>query len=84
VVADMVDSHKRDSQGNYAEGTVINIDTHNTTILSHNNSKIIATVGLDNFIIVTTENAIVIVPRGRSEDVKKIVSELVKREINNI
>jgi mannose-1-phosphate guanylyltransferase len=84
VVADMVRDQDKDLNGNYFEGTVINIDTHNTTILSHDKNKIIATVGLDNFIIVTTEKAIVIVPRGQSEDVKKIVFELLKREIKDI
>jgi mannose-1-phosphate guanylyltransferase len=76
VVADMANNQIKDLNGNYSEGRVINIDTHNTTILSHDNNKIIATIGLDNFIIVTTEDAIIIVPRGRSEDVKKIVLEL--------
>lgn len=84
VVADMVNISDRDLNGNYLEGTVINIDTHNTTILSHDKSKIIATIGLDNFIVVTTERAIVIVPRGRSEEIKKIVMELEKKEINDI
>jgi mannose-1-phosphate guanylyltransferase len=84
VVADMVNVHDRDLNGNYAEGTVINIDTHNTTILSHDKNKIIATIGLDNFIIVTTNNAIIIVPRGRSEDVVKIVSGLLESGISDI
>lgn len=84
VVADMVDATHKDIHGNYFKGTVVNIDTHNTIIFSHDENKIIATVGLDNFIIVTTEKSIVIVPRGRSEDVKKIVIELGKREINDI
>ncbi len=80
VVADMVKDQDKDIHGNYIKGTVINIDTHNTVILSHDENKVIATVGLDNYIIVTTEDAIVIVPRGRSEDVKKIVAELLKKE----
>ena len=84
VVADMVLDQNKDLDGNYFEGTVVNIDTHNTTILSHDKRKIIATVGLDNFIIVTTENSTVIVPRGQSEDVKKIVSELLKRGIKDV
>ncbi len=84
VVADMVNINEKDYDGNYTEGTVINIDTHNTTILSHDNKKVIATIGLDNFIIVTTEEAIVIVPRGRSEEVKKIVNELNNRGLKNI
>lgn len=84
VVADMVNSNQKDYDGNYTEGTVINIDTHNTTILSHDSKKIIATIGLDNYIIVTTDEAIIIVPRGRSEEVKKIVIELQNRGVENI
>ncbi len=79
VVSDILGNQSRDFDGNYKEGRVISIDTHNTTILSHNESRLIATVGLDNLIIVTTEDAIVIVPKGRSEDVKRIISELEKR-----
>ena len=83
VVADMVNVSDKDVNGNYFKGTIINIDTHNTTIFSHDDSKVIATIGLDNFIIVTTENAIVIVPRGRSEDIKKVVSELIDKGLGN-
>ncbi len=84
VVADMVNNQEKDLDGNYSEGTVINIDTHNTIVFSHDKNRIIATVGLDNYIIVTTENAIVVVPRGRSEEVKKIVTELINKKISNI
>lgn len=76
VVSSMVGEEARDKDGNYVEGKAIHIDTHNTTILSHDNKKVIATIGLDNFIVVTTEEAIVIVPKGRSEDIKKIVEKL--------
>lgn len=76
VVADMMNNKAKDLDGNYIEGSSVNIDTHNTTILSHDKKLIIATIGLDNFIVVTTEDAIVIVPRGRSEEIKKIVTEL--------
>lgn len=76
VVSDMLGSALKDDQGNYKEGNVICIDTHNTTILSHDNKKVVATIGLDNFIVVTTEEAIVVVPKGRSEDIKKIVEKL--------
>jgi mannose-1-phosphate guanylyltransferase len=78
VVADINSDENKDIDGNYKEGNIITIDTHNTTILSHDNKKIIATIGLDNFIIVTTKEAIVIVPRGRSEEIREIVSLLDK------
>ena len=83
VVVDMVDNKHKDMYGNYTEGTSINIDTHNTTILSHDKNRLIATIGLDNFIIITTKEATIIVPRGRSEDIKKIVEELNKNNLIN-
>jgi mannose-1-phosphate guanylyltransferase len=76
VVVGMVDEKLKDLNGNYTEGKVINIDTKDTAIFSHDKDRLIATVGLQNFIVVTTEKAIVIVPRGRSEEVKKIVEQL--------
>ena len=76
VVAKMVDKKKRDERGNYVEGKVIHIDTHNTSVFAHREDKIVATVGLSNLIIVTTEEATIIVPKGRSEEIKKIVEQL--------
>ena len=84
VVVDMISSNLRDANGNYTEGTSVNIETRNTTIFSHDSNKVIATVGLDNFIIITTEEATVIIPKGRSEDVKKIVEELIIKKGTNI
>ncbi|MEK7588291.1 MAG: sugar phosphate nucleotidyltransferase [Patescibacteria group bacterium] len=78
VVVGMVSHQLKDLNGNYTEGTAIHVDTHNTTVLSHDHTRVIATIGLDNFIVITTEEAIVIVPKGRSEDVKKIVEKLKK------
>ncbi len=79
VVADIVGEKLKDIEGNYFEGNVLNLDTHNTTVLCHTEEKLIVTIGLENFIVVTTEDATVIVPRGRSEEIKKIVAELQKR-----
>lgn len=76
VVSEILEKKAKDFDGNYKEGKVISIDTHNTTILSHDEHRLIATIGVSNFIIVTTENTLVIVPKGRSEDVKKIITEL--------
>jgi mannose-1-phosphate guanylyltransferase len=37
---------------------------------------VIATVGLENFVVVDTEDAVLIAPRDRAQDVKKLVDEL--------
>lgn len=77
-IVDTLNSRLRDKNGNYIEGYAININTRNTTILSHND-KVIATIGLNNFIIVSTEEALIIVPKGQSEHIKKVVEKLTNK-----
>lgn len=63
-----------DSLGNTVVGNVLNVDTKNCILYS--SGKLIATVGIDNLIVVETDDAIMICPKNKSQDVKKIVEEL--------
>lgn len=53
----------------------IGIDTYNSVIYS-DSGKLIATVGIDNLVIVDTADALLIAPADRAQDVKKIVERL--------
>lgn len=75
VVASML-SQNKDKDGNYIEGLVEVHDTHNSLILNESREKLIATVGMDNIIIISSPDAIVVMPKGRSEEVKNIVEKL--------
>ncbi|TDX59248.1 mannose-1-phosphate guanylyltransferase [Orenia marismortui] len=61
---------KQDKHGNVISGHHIGIDTKNTIV--HGNGKIITTVGLDDVVIVDTEDAILICDKKRAQEVKKI------------
>lgn len=61
---------KRDKHGNVIRGHHIGIDTKNTIV--HGNGKIITTVGLDDIVIVDTEDAILICDKKRAQEVKEI------------
>jgi mannose-1-phosphate guanylyltransferase len=39
----------------------------------------VATLGLDNIVVVVTGDAVLVMPRDRAQDVRKIVEELRKR-----
>ena len=54
------------------------IDTNNTLVFSESD-RLIATIGLDSFLIVDTGDAIMIAPRSRAQDVKQLVDELRRR-----
>jgi len=69
------------TEGHETENTVIGhhvgVDTHGALIYSP--KRLIATIGLDDIIVIDTPDAILICPKSRSEDVKKIVDELKAR-----
>lgn len=60
------------------QGEVIAIDTDNCFIRS--SGPLIAAVGLKDMIVVATDDAVMLSPRGRSQEVKRLVTELQRRE----
>lgn len=60
---------------NIAQAEHLAIDTTDTLVHS-DNGRLIATVGLDNFVVVDTGDAVLIAPRDRAQDVKQIVDAL--------
>lgn len=69
--------HTADKNGNVQIGDALAIDTANTTVYS--SGKLVAAVGVDNLIIVETGDAVLVCPKDRAQDVKKIVDELKRR-----
>lgn len=63
-----------DENGNAVRGNVTLANTHNTCVLG--NKKLIAAVGVSNLIIVETEDALMICPLDRSQEVKELVDKL--------
>ncbi len=74
--ADLHDILQQDEAGNFVEGESILIDSHNCMI--HSPKKLVAAVGLDDMVVIETEDAILICPKARSQDVKLIVERLKK------
>ncbi len=62
------------SDANVVIGKHAGIDTHNCLI--HGGDRLIATVGLDNLIIVDSDDVLLICPKGRAQDVKKLIEKL--------
>ena len=71
---------KKDENQNVIKGAVLFHDVKDSYINSE--SSLIAAVGIEKFVIVETKDAILVSPRDRVQDVKKIVKQLkdLKRE----
>jgi mannose-1-phosphate guanylyltransferase/mannose-6-phosphate isomerase len=68
------DAVAKDGDGNALRGDVVALDCSNTYIVS--TSRLVAAVGLEDLIVVETADAVLVLPRSRAQDVKKIVERL--------
>lgn len=65
---------KTNESGNVVNGNIITIDTHNCIIQGE--KKLIATVGLEDMIIVDTSDAMLICAKNSAGDIKKVLENL--------
>lgn len=63
-----------DNKGNICRGETITIDSKNSVVYS--DDKLLTTVGIKDLIVVSTEDAVMVCPKNRAQDVKFIVEEL--------
>lgn len=63
-----------DAQGNSVLGNHISVDT--TDSLVYGNGRLVATIGVDNMLIVDTPDVLLICARERAQEVKAVVSKL--------
>ncbi len=64
----------RDPRNNAVVGSHISPDTKNSLVYSP--KRLVATIGLDDVVIVDTDDVLLVCPRSRSQEVKKIVDML--------
>lgn len=66
--------YDKDDHGNITYGEQLHIDTHDCIIYAKN--KLVTTIGLENTIVVETEDAVLVCDKNRAQEVKKIVEAL--------
>lgn len=69
-----------DKHGNTINADHIGLDTCNSII--YGREKLITTIGIEDMIVVDTQDVLLLCPRSRAQDVKKIVEEI--RQQNRI
>lgn len=66
--------NRTNEDGNVVSGNVISINTKNAIV--QGSDKLIATIGVENLIIVDTEDAMLICAKDSTQDVKKVIENL--------
>ncbi len=65
----------KDAYGNVREGDTLSVDSRNCLLRSHDR-HLIASVGVDDLIVVSTPDATLVAHRDAVQDVKKVVDQL--------
>ncbi len=75
----MIDLLPADAEGNILIGETLGIDTRDTLVYGRGSpGRLIATIGVSGLVIVDTEDAILICPKEREQEVRELVSRLGK------
>ncbi len=70
------DVSEKNENNNYVVGNVVDIDSKNSII--YGTSKLVSTIGLENTVVVETEDAILVCDKNKTQDVKKVFEKLKK------
>ncbi|MCD6326679.1 mannose-1-phosphate guanylyltransferase [bacterium] len=77
--ASLADIWPCDDQGCASNCELIAIDSKNTVAFSH--GRVVAVIGIDDVVIVDSDDAILVCRRDRAQDVRQIVQELSERRL---
>src|SRR5262245_2667000 len=66
----------KDGHGNSIEGNVVAEECRNSYLRSE--AGLVAAIGVEDLVVVATADAVMVAPRNRTQDVKKLVARLVK------
>jgi mannose-1-phosphate guanylyltransferase/mannose-6-phosphate isomerase len=72
--ASVWESTDHDERGNSVHGDVLIDDCHNCHI--HSEKRLVSAIGLEDIVIVDTDDALLVLPKSRSQDTRQIVKRL--------
>lgn len=67
------DVSEQDADGNARHGDVITVDSHNSYAYAR---RLVALVGVENLVVVETDDAVLVAAKDRVQDVKQVVARL--------
>jgi mannose-1-phosphate guanylyltransferase len=72
--SELADLLRQDQDGNVVEGASVLIDTRDSFISAPD--KLVAVIGMHDLVVVDTDDALLICPKGRAQDVRAVVERL--------
>jgi mannose-1-phosphate guanylyltransferase/mannose-6-phosphate isomerase len=70
----LLDITPRDPSGNALQGSVITVDSSGCVVHSHD--RLTTLVGVSDLVVVSTSDAVMVIPRARAQEVRELVGRL--------
>jgi mannose-1-phosphate guanylyltransferase/mannose-6-phosphate isomerase len=70
----LFDIRPRDGEGNVLHGDVVTLDVRDCVV--HSEQRLTALVGVRDMVVVATQDAVLVMPRSRAQEVKDLVARL--------
>ena len=80
--AALAEVHPLDEAGNAVVGEAITIDARDNVLVG--GGRLIAAVGVEGLVVVVTDDAVLVMPRDRAQDVKRVVEALEAGKRDNL
>jgi mannose-1-phosphate guanylyltransferase / mannose-6-phosphate isomerase len=70
----LFDIRPRDGEGNVLQGPVVTLDAQDCIV--HSDARLTTLIGVKDLVVVATADAVLVVPRTRSQEVRELVAKL--------
>jgi len=70
----LFDITPRDASGNVLQGPVVTMDAVNCVV--HSDQRLTAVIGVKDLVVVSTSDAVMVIPRARAQEVRELVTKL--------
>lgn len=74
---------KLDAKGNVAEGETVLVDVADSVVLGHERRPL-AVIGVEGMVVVDAGDAVLVCPKERAQEVRRVVEELGKRGLREV
>jgi mannose-1-phosphate guanylyltransferase len=78
----LADYRPTDADGNVTVGTVVTTDAHGNVVVGDEGCAV-AVVGVDDLVVVKSGDGILVIPRRRAQDVRRVVDLLARRGLDD-
>ena len=78
--ASLAELNQPNNEGNIVKGHHVGVDTHNSLVIS--DKRLVATIGIQDLVIIDTSDAVLICAKGREQEVREVVDRLKEEKLD--